>query len=390
MDQFNAPPYMQQATPAPVATGRSFFRVAAALLAAMIALLLGLLTLLLIGSDTGPVAFLVGLVVAVLPVPIYVTLVLWLDRYESEPAWLLAVAFFWGAMVAVFFAIIVNSIGAAVVGAAYGEEAATFYGMVISAPLVEESVKALALVVLFFWQRDEFDGVLDGIIYAAMVGLGFAMTENVQYYGAATLEGNPLGVFVVRGLFSPFAHPLFTGMTGIGLGVAAHARSRAVKFLMPVLGFAAAVGLHAAWNAAAYFTDRFENGLIVLGAYFLIMVPIFCGLLLVVVFALRHEGRILREHLSADCERGLLSNEEYARLCSVRERTRASFDTLKRRGVGAWRARRRLNRAASELAFHRHRVARGVTRGPASDAEREAAYLRHIQQLRTELEGHER
>jgi protease PrsW len=386
MNPLNAQAYMQQTPPAPAAAGRSFLKAAAALLAALLALLFGLLTLLLIGADTGPVAFFAGLVVAALPVPLYVTLVLWLDRYEAEPAWLLAVAFFWGALVAVFFAIVVNSVGAAVVGSVYGEEAANFYGMVISAPVVEEGSKALALFALFLWRPDEFDGVLDGIVYAAMVGLGFAMTENVQYYGAAALEGNPLGVFVVRGLFSPFAHPLFTAMTGIGLGVAAHSRRRAVKLLLPPLGLLVAVLLHAGWNAAAYFTGRFENGLILVGTYFLVMAPIFCGLLAVVVFALRHEGRILREHLNADRERGLLTPEEYARLVSLRARAGASFEALTRGGVAGWRARRGLNRAASELAFHRHRVARGVTLGAERDAEREAAYVRRIHQLRAQLE----
>jgi protease PrsW len=386
MDQLNAPYPQAPPATAPVAGGRSVLKLAAGALAVLVALLLGLATLLLIGYDTGPVAFLIGLVAAALPVPFYVTLVLWLDRYESEPASLLAVAFFWGALVAVFFAIVVNSLGVAVVGAAYGEAAADFYGLVVSAPIVEEGAKALALLVLFFWRRDEFDGVLDGIVYAAMVGLGFAMTENVQYYGAAALEGNALGVFVVRGLFSPFAHPLFTAMTGVGLGLVARTRKPGPRLLLPPLGFALAVLLHAAWNAAAYFTDQFENGLIVLGTYFLFMVPIFCGMLIVVVFALRHEGGILREHLRADCERGLIAPDEYARLCSLRGRAGATLNALRRRGLSASRARARLNRAASELAFHRHRVARGVTRGAAEDAAREADYVRHIQQLRAELE----
>ena len=62
------------------------------------------------------------------------------------------------------------------------------FGAVISAPLVEESAKAIILLIFFFAKRDEFDGVVDGIVYAAMVGLGFAMTENIQYYGRAAFE----------------------------------------------------------------------------------------------------------------------------------------------------------------------------------------------------------
>lgn len=389
MEQFDVSPYPPHAAAAPpyVPTRkRGGLAVAAWVLAAMTALLLGLITLLIIGFGTGPVPFLIGLVVAALPVPVYVTLVLWVDRYEAEPLWMLATAFFWGALVATFFAIVVNSLGAAFVEEAIDAEAASFFGTVVSAPVVEEAAKAFALFALFFWKRDEFDGVLDGIVYAAMVGLGFAMTENVKYYGEAAMAGNAAGVFVVRGLFSPFAHPLFTSMTGIGLGLARQTRNRAVKLLAPVVGLALAMLLHGAWNGTVYLGGRIESGVLILFTYFVVMVPIFAGLLAAVVLALRHEGRVLREQLWSDCERGLFTREEYQRLCSLRARAGASFEALSRGGVAAWRARKRLNGLASELAFHRSRVARGITASDGSDAAREAAYVREIYDLRARLD----
>ncbi|HYN85785.1 MAG TPA: PrsW family intramembrane metalloprotease [Pyrinomonadaceae bacterium] len=362
---------------------QSALRWVAGVMAALVALLLGLITLLLIGFSTGPVPFLAGLVVAVLPVPVYVMMALWVDRFESEPGWLLAVAFLWGAMVAVGIAIIVNSIGATAVETAFGRDAADFYGLAISAPLVEEGTKALALFILYFWKRDEFDGVVDGIVYAAMVGLGFAMTENIKYYGEAVLEGRTFGTFVVRGMFSPYAHPLFTSMTGIGLGLAAHSARRSTRLVMPVVGFALAVVLHSLWNTSLYLTDRTENGLIALVMYFLIMVPIFAGVLVTVFYALRREGRILREHLRGDIERGLLTPDEYERLCSVRGRMGATFGALRRRGLEGWRARTRFHGLASELAFQRFRVSRGVVVGV--EEEREAMYLHAMRELRTRL-----
>src|SRR5829696_6229516 len=265
MDQFPAPPYpgMRVAPPAP-AVKRGVLRWALGAAAVLAALLTGLCTLWLIGYETGAVPFLAGLLAAALPVPVYVTLVLWLDRYEPEPPWMLATAFFWGALVAVFFAIVINSLGVAVVAAVAGDAVGESYGMVVSAPVVEETAKALVLFVLFFWRRDEFDNVTDGVVYAAMVGLGFAMTENVKYYGEAVAENNALGVFIVRGLFSPFAHPLFTGMTGVGLGLASQTTRRAVKVLAPAAGFAAAVLLHAGWNASARLTAVSDDGAYVL------------------------------------------------------------------------------------------------------------------------------
>ncbi|HVF54677.1 MAG TPA: PrsW family intramembrane metalloprotease [Pyrinomonadaceae bacterium] len=389
MNDFTAPQFTAaQGGPAFVAMKRrSGLRWAAAFVAALVALLAGLFTLSIIGYGTGLVPLLIGLTVAVLPVPLYVALVLWLDRYEPEPLWMLAIAFFWGALVAVFFAIIINSLGVLFIAEAFDEEVASFYGMVISAPLVEEGSKALALFILFFWKRDEFDGVLDGIVYAAMVGLGFAMTENVKYYGEAVVESNAVGVFIVRGLFSPYAHPLFTSMTGIGLGLARQSANRATKIIMPFAGFALAVLLHGAWNASAFFSGKFQSGAYVLLMYFVVMVPVFIAVLLSVVLALRREGRILREHLRCDFERGLLTEQEYGRLCTIRGRMGASFNALTRGGFRTWRDRKQFNRLASELAFHRNRVARGIRARDGSDPQREAVYVREIHQLRLRLDA---
>jgi len=388
MDQFPAPPYpgMRVAPPAP-AVRRGVLRWALGVAAVLAALLTGLCTLWLIGYETGVVPFLAGLVAAALPVPVYVTLVLWLDRYEPEPPWMLAAAFFWGALVAVFFAIIINSLGVAVVAAVAGDAVGESYGMVISAPLVEETAKALVLFVLFFWRRDEFDGVTDGVIYAAMVGLGFAMTENVKYYGMAVAEDNALGVFIVRGIFSPFAHPLFTGMTGVGLGLAAQTVKGWVKVAAPAAGFAAAVVLHAAWNASARLTSAYDDGAFVLLTYFLVMMPTFFGMLLVIFLSLRREGRVLREHLRPDVLRGLITEAEYRYLCSVTGRAGATCRALARGGYAHWRARARFNRAASELAFHRARVARGIRTRGAAPHEVEADYVQQLYHLRLQLEG---
>ena len=387
MNQFPAPPYPSVRVAPPVrAVKRGVLSWALGAAAVLAALLTGLCTLWLIGYETGAVPFLAGLIAAALPVPVYVTLVLWLDRYEPEPPWMLAAAFFWGALVAVFFAIIINSVGVAVVAAVAGDPVGESYGMVVSAPVVEETAKAVVLFALFFWRRDEFDGVTDGVIYAAMVGLGFAMTENVQYYGVAVAEHNALGVFIVRGVFSPFAHPLFTGMTGVGLGLAAQTVKGWVKVVAPAAGFAAAVGLHAAWNASARLTSAYENGAYVLLTYFFVMMPTFFGMLLVIFLSLRREGRVLREHLRADVQRGLIPEAEYDCVCSVRGRAVSAYSALARGGFSRWRARTRFNRAASELAFHRSRVARGVTQSGGADEAREADYVQQIYRLRLQLE----
>jgi len=388
MDQFPAPPYPSVRVAPPVrAVKRGVLRWALGAAAVLAALLTGLCTLWLIGYETGVVPFLAGLIAAALPVPVYVTLVLWLDRYEPEPPWMLAAAFFWGALVAVFFAIIINSLGVAIVALLAGDSAAESYGMIVSAPLVEETAKALVLFALFFFKRDEFDGVTDGVIYAAMVGLGFAMTENVKYYGVAVSEHNALGVFIVRGVFSPFAHPLFTGMTGVGLGLAAQTVKKWVKVVAPLVGFAGAVVLHAAWNASARLTSAYESGAYVLLTYFFLMVPTFFGMLLVIFLSLRREGRVLREHLRPDVLRGLITEADYDCFCSLTGRAGSTYRAFARGGFSRWRARVRYNRAASELAFHRSRVARGVRTRGAAPQDVEADYVQQLHRLRLQLEG---
>src|SRR4029079_11037321 len=235
-------------------TQTSVIKIAFAIVAIMIALVLGLLVLLIIGIETGPVAFMLGFLAATLPVPIYVILVLWIDRYESEPFWMLATAFFWGALVAVFFAFLLNTVsGVAVTVLTNSMRAGRTFGAVISAPIVEESSKALILLIFFLWKKDEFDGVIDGIVYAAMAGLGFAMTENIQYYGRAMMEGGSgtlTLVFILRGALAPFSHPMFTSFTGICSGVSRQSRSTAVKLIAPPLGLLAAISMHSIWNGS--------------------------------------------------------------------------------------------------------------------------------------------
>jgi RsiW-degrading membrane proteinase PrsW (M82 family) len=380
MNEFAGIPHTPSAAPVALAARprRRLLRAAAIAFAVLVALLLALILLLLMGLQTGPVPFLIGFVLATLPVPLYVALVLWIDRYESEPVWTLVTAFAWGAVVAVFIAAFINTLSSLIVALLVNEEAGNFFGAVFSAPIVEESAKAAVLFGLYFWKHDEFDGVIDGIVYASMVGLGFAMTENIQYYGSAALEGGVgggLALFILRGMLAPFSHPLFTSMTGIALGLATQTKNRLVKFCAPALGLLLAMILHGLWNLSASI-----NAALYFIVYFLIMVPIFVAVLVSIYFALRREGRIVREHLRHDLEHGRLTQTEVDVLASVRRRMGASLSALTRGGYRTWRTRREFNRVASELAFHRNRVAQGrVVRDGAAVEE---LYVRQLTELR--------
>ena len=359
-------------------------KIALAIVGILIASILGLLVLLLIGIETGPVAFLLGFVAATIPVPIYVILVLWIDRYESEPFWMLATAFFWGALVATFFAFLLNTAGGILVSALLSDRrAGETFSLVISAPIVEESGKAAILVLFYFFKKDEFDGVIDGIVYAALVALGFAMTENIMYYGKAALGGTgQLSlIFFLRGALAPFSHPLFTSMTGIGLGLARQSTNLAVKLTTPVLGFLMAIFLHSIWNGSA---ALFGGGGFLL-TYILLMVPAFMILLVVIGIALYREGKVVREFLLTDLEHGFFTRDEYDQLGSIFGRMGSSFNALTQKGVSGWRTRMKFNQFASELAFHRCRVSRGVHSATTDVREIEEAYVHILQSLMNEV-----
>jgi protease PrsW len=325
---------------------------------------LGLITaavLALTAVGVGGHVFAVAAIVALLPLPLYIGVALWLDRFEPEPRGLLAVAFLWGASVAVVVSGLVNGVMEAAVGAGWTS--------ITGAPLVEETLKAAVLVWFYARRKDEFDGVVDGVIYAAMVGLGFAFAENVDYYGRALQHGGSGGlavIFTLRGMISPFSHPLFTSLTGLGLGVARQSRRKSLAVVAPAAGFAGAVALHALWNAGA------SAGLVFFAVYGLVMLPALALLFVIVAVALKFEGRVIRAHLAPEAAAGLLPPDEYARLCSVRGRMHASATAFQQGGLAAWRARHAFHRAASELAFLRRR---SLVDGTAADPVTESAYL---------------
>ena len=306
-----------------------------------------ILALSLIGSSTLVLAF------AILPAFVYLTIANWLDRYEPEPWWMIVGAFLWGASVAVTISGIVNVLGSQLVSHELGAAAGDAYGASISAPFIEETTKGAALLAVFLWRRNELNGLLDGIVYASMVGLGFAMTENVQYYGEALQEG--VGVFgqtfVLRGIVLPFLHPLFTSMTGIGLVLALRARSRRMRILAPVLGLGCAILLHSAWNTNP----------VIFGP--LLILPVFVLMLILIRRSIRHESTVVREYLPE----GAVPKDDLERLASVRARFADSAKAFKRGGFRGWAAREEYVSALSDLAFSRYQAATAAVSPTQSD-----------------------
>ena len=305
---------------------------------------LGLVAMLLIGFSVGLIPAILASVVAFVPAVIYILPLLFLDRYDPEPPWLIASAFAWGAIVAVVFSFIVNTLVGAVVGSAtHSAELTTVASAVISAPIFEELSKGLGVVILLIFFRREFDDILDGIVYGGVIGLGFATVENVLYYGRGVNAGADMLVylFMVRGIASPFIHSTFTAMTGIGCGIARESHNSLVKFAMPIVGYIGAVSLHMMWNGLATFLGGgfwFAYGLLCLPFFFFF--ALFCG------YIMYRQNRILKEMLAIDVARGLISEEQLKITTSA---FRSTIWIVAGIGSGKFLARNRLLRSIGKL-----------------------------------------
>ena len=181
-----------------------------------------------------PSAFLIAIIPLAYTIPAFI----WLDRLEPEPRAMRWNAFLWGGGVSVLVASVANEF----TDASFGTTAA----LVISAPVAEEIMKSLGI--LGAAKRNQIDSPLDGVVYAGYVGLGFAMVENIIYFSQAISDDDLGLVFVMRGLFSPFAHPFFTLWVGLAIGAAVK-KGRSRRFAA-MRGLLLAMALHSSWNAS--------------------------------------------------------------------------------------------------------------------------------------------
>jgi len=323
----------------------------------------GIGILAIIGLSVGTTGFLLGAVMAVLPVPLLVAAFRWLDRHEPEPTRYLVFSFAWGAAVATLIAITLNEIGSSLFFPTPTDPTDPGLAAVFVAPPVEELAKG-AVVFILAWRR-RIDGIIDGIVYAGLAGLGFACTENILYIGRnysmiSDEAGTGMGVFaalvtfLVRGVVSPFAHPLFTMSIGVAVGVAVRRRSRVVRVLVSLLGLVVAMGLHGVWNGAA----TLGLGQFAL-AYLLIMLPVFGVAVAIALWFRRREGRVLAWRLPAFAESGWIAPHEVALLSSLRLRA-LSLDIARRWGGDTARqATKAYHDQVVALGFLRDRLARG-------------------------------
>jgi RsiW-degrading membrane proteinase PrsW (M82 family) len=334
----------------------------------------GVTMLVLLGFMTGsPTALAVGIGAAIIPVPVLAACFFWLDRYEPEPVRYLAFCLAWGACVATLVALGVNT-GAVNLFKHFGLPASLV--AVLVAPVIEESMKAAGPILLFWRRRRAFSGVVDGIVYCGLSATGFAMVENILYlggigYASGADKGgvaggiaNVIALFIARIVLSGFAHPLFTSMTGIGLGVAARTRSKAVRWLAPIAGLLAAMIMHGSWNLMSTIAKVTNQSLVLLYGYFSVMMPIFLGIICLALYLRSWEGGLTQRVLPEYIRAGWFTPTEVATLATMGRRLSARLWARRVAGEQGEKAMRAYQFAATQLALLRDGLRRGLAMRP--------------------------
>jgi RsiW-degrading membrane proteinase PrsW (M82 family) len=333
-------------------------------------------------SFLGPGLTFVGGLLALVPLTIVLIGLRWIDRWEPEPFGILLFAFLWGAGVSIVLALTVDT-AAQISRAARGisGDGSEFLSSVVQAPIAEETAKGLGVLVIFLVARKYFDGPVDGIVYAGTVAAGFAFSENIQYFGIQIaqeggFDGSVAEIFLIRGLLSPFAHVMFTSMTGLAIGLAARHGGRLRGLGYFFIGLIPAMFLHALWNGALSFVYDF------FGYYAIVQFPLFAIAVVGVVLLRRREVMLTQMRLGEYAAAGWFNSAEIQSLATPVGRRR-TLGWAKAHGQG--RLMRTYIRDVTKLAFARNRIVTQRDVGRATAQQDEAALLAAITTERAQL-----
>jgi protease PrsW len=290
-----------------------------------------------------------------------------LDLYEREPIPLLIATFVWGAVAATTLSAIGNAGWGVVVARLAGPEFASRWTAALTAPIVEEMLKGIGVVLIVLIARDEVDDVMDGFVYGALCGLGFAVVEDVFYF-IAVFGGDVGGVlqgFFIRVIASGlYSHVLYTGLVGMAVGILISRRDERPlreRARPAVLLAGAAVLGHFLWNSPIleFFPAHPWEGaewLLIPLATAVKGLPLLLFVVVAVRLAHARERRWLRATLTSEFDDDAVTPEELAVLESPRRRLRTRRELRRRAGERAARLMKRLQREQINLAMVRSRV----------------------------------
>lgn len=331
----------------------------------------------------GPGLSFVGAILALIPLGIVLFGVRWIDRWEPEPRVLLLIGFLWGATASIVIALVVDA-GVSLLYAAGGADVNTtqYWQIGFQAPIVEEIAKGFGVLLIYLFARRYFDGPVDGLVYAAIVAAGFAFTENIQYFALQIAESGTLDVqvgqiFFIRGIMSPFAHVMFTGLTGLFIGLAARKGTTLGGIGGFFIGLVPAIILHGFWNQILFYIYSDLQFYIY---YMLVQVPLFVLAIVGVILLRRREAKMTQLRLGEYAAAGWFNTAEVNTLGTAAGRRQALAWA---RAHGMTPIMKEYIKDATHLAFTRNRIISGRDRiGSQAD---EALLLHQVQESRARL-----
>ena len=337
-------------------------------------ILLGIIAGLVVVALTAlnPVGTSVGFVLSGVAIAVVVLAYIWLDRWEPEPPRLLVFAFLWGATVAVILSVILSLyLDSLIATGESGDD--SWVSVSVFAPIVEEAAKGTFLLLMMTgWRRSELNSLTDCLVYAGLVGAGFAWLEDILYISGGESLGDSLLTAALRLIMGPFAHSLFTTMFGIGVYFALQNRNAIAKAGCILLGYLGAVIMHGLWNGSSLIGPETY-----FAVYFLWMVPIFVLAIVLGVRSRKTEQRIVAEKLPGMVAAGLVTANEATWLGSMRNRKTAIGHATRMGGKPARKAVRNFAGQVVELAFVRDRIDRGFGDDRVYAMQTEEAYAVH-------------
>ncbi len=354
-------------------------------------------------TQNGTDSIIAALTIPIIPVIGIFLLVNFMDRYEHEPWYLRLSAFLWGAIIAIPPALFiegnVDKILQNLLDPNTTNEVLSIALQGLNAGITEETIKGLGLLLLFFVLRDEFDDVVDGIVYGALIGAGFAMVENFRYFA---LDSKNFLVFLIVGriILGWLGHSTFIACFGAALGYVRYTRVRWKQIVIPLLGFLIAVTMHSFFDfvdfqASAVIRNSGGNPTVVNYALIAIIgnyLPPFLaqiGLLYILIRALAHETAIIREFLAVEVSNGIVTVGEYALLQNSFQRTSAERQVFRRSGYRQWVRVKDLYQTEIGLAFRKWHVSMG-DKPKLGYLQPEDAYRQRIKRLRKEFRAAEK
>lgn len=235
---------------------------------------------------------------AIIPMLIYLFIIWKFDRYDREPIGLVLLNYLWGSFGAIILTLLFSGILLKIVSFLFNDfYLHDFYQIIILAPVVEEIMKGLFLLITV--QNKKFDNLTDGIVYGAAIGLGFGMTENFLYFlhNSQTIQ-TWVYLVIIRTLFSAVMHYVATSTFGAFLGYAKFKRG-AKKILIGLLGLLIAILIHASWNTFVSFKSTAWIGIL----FMILSIIIF---MISFSMSLAKERKIIFNELLEESQTGLI------------------------------------------------------------------------------------